>query len=219
MANLCDTMYRFFVSEVDKEHKKQLKKFYSKISKVYDDNRNTWLGDVAKCFGINPESISCKGDIYFISEMDEENDYYFEIATTTAYEPLNEIWDILLSQEEYEGIEYVYRAEEPSCEIYINTDYIGEIFPERYKLEIWLDEYLPAELPKTHFQTDDIDNLVDEDMYFQTFEELINFLRKFMIIPDFTEVHEVQEHIDEAFLVAYAGNRDWGWVCIREFDY
>jgi len=95
---------------------------------VADLNVNVTYYDVEDA-SLNKAPTSDDGHIY-----DYDSACYFKLETETAWCPMNELWDAVLEQ--YEGVSYVYVAEEAGCDIFINTDTEGQFFDQRYMLEI-----------------------------------------------------------------------------------
>ncbi len=102
----------------------------------------------------------------------DEDDTYFAIDTETAWEPLSEFWDCILKQ--YEGISYVYIAEEPGFRLYINTDVSGDIFPDRFIFY----------------------NDKGKNMYFKDVIELIKYVNKYLG-KTFNSFEEIKDYINE----------------------
>ena len=78
---------------------------------------------------MNSSASGERSFIYNIDDVIYENDncprlYYFSIEQEDAWAPHINMWDELLSEQK-RNIYFVYRAEEPSCDIYINSDVDG----------------------------------------------------------------------------------------------
>lgn len=74
-------------------------------------------------------SIDCKGFIDNDFEIDES---CVTINCEDAWGPKPEVWDIVAG---HLYLTYEYIAEEPGCELYINTS--RRVFPEYAKIEIY----------------------------------------------------------------------------------
>ena len=59
------------------------------------------------------------------------------MSTHTAWTYMNEMWDEILTKY-YPSISYVFIAEEPGSEIYVNTDLEGSIYPQRFYVDFKL---------------------------------------------------------------------------------
>lgn len=124
MPNWCSTRYAFYAT--DKEHQDELYRFCDVVESVKNDFGKRWLGNVCTAFGINYKDVSCRGDIDCIYE-DED---YIIIDTDTAWEPMPEMWDIILNKH-FPHLKYAYYAEEPYMNIYVKHDDIG-YFTEKF---------------------------------------------------------------------------------------
>jgi hypothetical protein len=88
--------------------------------------------------------------------------YDFRIDQIDAWGPNVEMWETIL-KDHYPDVHLVYQADEPGCEIHINTDTKGEYFPDKYLLDISLSYKSPAKVPP---------GLTDGSNFFQTFDDL-----------------------------------------------
>jgi hypothetical protein len=73
------------------------------------------------------------------------------IDENDAWSPKLDLWDEIMTLPEYNKLSYVARAEESGCEVFVNTDDSGTIFPELYILDYsvkvpsegkWMDDYV-----------------------------------------------------------------------------
>ena len=134
MPNWCNTRYYFMGqnNEIQDFHKK-VKEFISKdnLSNGFEKN---WIGNIVNGFGYDCKKIPCRGTVICLDEIVEEKKdiMIFYIETETAWVPLNELWDKII-ENFYPSTTYVFFAEEPGAEIYINSDKSGSFFPDRYK--------------------------------------------------------------------------------------
>lgn len=139
MPNWCSTDITFYSSN---ENKEQLKKLYNNIKQIINSPSeikngfgNSWLGNIIHKHGLDWEKIDCRGSIGF---LDEFNGNYFRIQQEDAWGPNIDMWKDIINKE-YTDIELVYAAEEPGCELYINSDVDSIFYDEFYKI----DGYLP----------------------------------------------------------------------------
>ena len=67
MANICDTTYKVTGST------EALESLWNTLQELKVNEKNVWLGDLAKHYGIDPEEKRCsvRGEIYW-AEYDEE---------------------------------------------------------------------------------------------------------------------------------------------------
>ena len=160
MPNWCATN---IVSYGDKKQVKELRERVIRICEsacpVPNDFGNRWLGHIQVDFGYDWENTRCRGEISFI-DVEEKDD--FRIDQIDAWGPNVEMWETIL-KDHYPDVHLVYQADEPGCEIHINTDTKGEYFPDKYLLDISLSYKSPAKVPP---------GLTDGSNFFQTFDDL-----------------------------------------------
>ena len=147
MPNWCTTSYVFRGNE------NEIRDFYNKIKSFTSKERisngfgNFWLGNIVDGFGFDWKEIRCKGLIDYFPEPEDIDSDRLELSTETAWYPMTDMWDKIIEMY-YPSITYVLIAEEPGCDVYINTDIEGEYFTERFSV----DFNLP---PKYDFLCDD----------------------------------------------------------------
>ena len=93
-------------------------------------------GNVSFGFGFaDPEAaFSCYGEIETIYQIQEGDGFdWFSVDCFDAWEPNHELFDSIL-EKFYPAITYELMAEEPGCEVFINTDKTGKYFPYRYRI-------------------------------------------------------------------------------------
>lgn len=179
MPNWCSTDYCFHSDDYD-----ELKRFFDLSKKVieYSENKDSkyfksWLGNF---FILNNEDIDnnipCKGEISYIDKNIENNHFYME--TVSAWCPCNELFDYILSKY-FKNIEYVYKAEEPGNDYFINSDIEHTYIPSEYYVKdfnIDNDEY---EILTFDSESDIIEyyyELFNEDnIEFNNYNDVINF--------------------------------------------
>lgn len=99
---------------------------------------NDWLGNILLGFLGSAESYKCRGTISGIG-VDEAYSLV-TFSTQTAWAPMTDMWDAIIEScfSDECGrpqLSYVYVAEEPNMDIFINTDINHEIFKEMYLLD------------------------------------------------------------------------------------
>ena len=183
MPNWCYTKYCFYGdSAAIKTLGKDIKRFTSKNYRENDFGKN-WLGNVLLGYGFAYEgnSFSFRGSIL---DMEEGKDCLF-LSTETAWAPMPEMWDAIFekhfkAEDETILISYVFLSEEPGCALYVNTDMSGQIFPERYLLE--LGELPEKEDCETFYMRDEQEVIKTVNEIFRvthsTFAETKAFLKK-----------------------------------------
>ncbi len=164
MPNWCTTSYVFRGDE------KEIKDFYNKIKsftskeRIQNDFGDFWLGNVVDGFGFDYNEIPCRGLIDYFPDSQEDTDPdRLELSTQTAWEPMTEMWNKII-EKYYPSISYVFIAEEPGCELYINTDLTGEDFSERFSIDFRLPPKYTHAAPNG-FYADCEENVVEEFNY------------------------------------------------------
>ena len=114
MANICITNY------VIEGEKKELDALYQKMKEL----RGQSLGQLVEALGKNPDEIMCRGDWSDLERHGGTLRMTFETAWTPCYEVT------LLMKAVYPSLRIYYKAEEPSCEVYLKNDADGKYFPE-----------------------------------------------------------------------------------------
>lgn len=178
MANICETTIAFFATT--EKYTDKLVDFYNKLTDMQKSKERLQNFDsiyIATKLGINTKWIewSCIQDI---SDIEAHGIYRgFKVYQDDKWCPNLSLWDAILERDYTTDdgermIDYVYEAEEPGCEIYINTDVDGEFFCDLYKV----DAYLPKELYDGEYVTE----------YFSSSLDLSNFLENFtLFIPEY----------------------------------
>lgn len=124
MANTCDTQYKIT------GERKAIADLWNTINGLNVNQKDVWLCDVAKHYGIDYEQmgISVRGHIYW-AEYEEDDDYaLLSFDTETAWAACNDFFDAL--NEKFDGaLSISYREIECGCGIFYVHDE-GEHFPE-----------------------------------------------------------------------------------------
>lgn len=110
-------------------------------------------------------------------------------------------WDKILKH--YKNISYVYLAEEPGNELYINTDRTGLIYPERFK---FFFQYENLKVAQKAFPNLKVDNGVS--VYFKDSKELINYIQDISgkYFSNFDEILKFIENLDYDYIGVYKFN-------------
>lgn len=135
MPNWCDVSYVF---EGPKEDIYQFQKNLIKCTSLEalpNDFGKNWEGNVAFGFGLDYGKFCCRGEIETIYEIQKgKNGFdWFSVDCFDAWEPNHELIDAIIDKF-YPSITYELMAEEPGCEVFINTDEEGKYFPYRYRI-------------------------------------------------------------------------------------
>ena len=162
MPNWCATDFVFF-----SKNEESLKKLHQHIkntalaNKKYSDGRaSNWMGCVFEDY-LNTKDYSCRGFIDDITGIttDKLNDKYsFDLWQSDAWSYHTLIWrDFLMKA--YPDVDFVFKAEEPGCELYVVGDPDGLYFTEKYVTDV----YFPG---------------CEEREYFDSEEAVINYFKK-----------------------------------------
>ena len=112
-------------------------------------------------------------------DMRDNNGTALMVETITAWNPATELFDTIIDKHYLDNrynrlIDFVYTAEEPGFNIYINTDTEGRFFSDR-------------------FYVDSCVNDVYESNYLENEQDVIDWLKEtFKEIPDFTTLKEFE---------------------------
>jgi len=158
---------------------------------VKEGDDPSWLTNVATWHGIGWEQVSCRGRIEYMSEY-KQGDIFFTVDTETAWGPTDELWQAVIAK--YEGISFVYIAEEPGMGVFINTDTEGIFFTEKFMINIFGD----APLPDGWYEGKDKPTHVDIHEYFEDFDEVKEFCAEFTG-KEFCTIEELQNYFHEVF--------------------
>ena len=211
MANICETTIAFFATA--EEYTDKLVDFYNKLTDLKKSKERfpVYFNSIyiAEQFGINTKYIEWS-NIQDISAVEAHGTYRgFKVYQDDKWSPNLEFWDLIIEKEytTYDGdriIDYVYEAEEPGCEIYINTDIDGEFFCDLYKV----DAYLPKDLFCGEVMTE----------YFSSTEDLFDALKTLVgKIFNFDESNDVNLKIFiNDYLKKRYPNSDY-YLSIHEF--
>jgi len=168
MPNWCSNSIAFYQEDGGTA---MLEAFYSDIQKYqnYKDPEtgkpSDWVGHWLESNRVDTKNLYTRG---FFSNI-ELNADYVRVDMETAWAPLNEVWDLMADKYE---LAYVYIAEEPGCEVYVNTDYEGRFFTTRYMLhcfdvdDLGLDDETMAEYGER------LREFEDETFYFESWDEV-----------------------------------------------
>lgn len=77
---------------------------------------------------------------------DSDNDtHHFILSTESAWCPMTEDFNVILKQPEFSTINYVYTAEEPGMDIYINTDTKQQFLTPKYRFFSYIKDAVHEE--------------------------------------------------------------------------
>ena len=211
MSNICETTIAFFATT--EKYTDKLVDFYNKLTDLKKSKERFPIYYnsiyIAEQFGIDAKHIewSCIQDI---SDIEAHGTYRgFKVYQDDKWTPNLRFWDLIIEREYTTDdgermIDYVYEAEEPGCEIYINTDVDGEFFCDLYKV----DAHLPKDLFCGEIMTE----------YFSSTEDLFDALKTLVgKIFNFDESNDVNLKIFiNDYLKKRYPNSDY-YLSIHEF--
>lgn len=216
MANICSNIMRVYA---DKENEANLKKVYEILCQVMKDaeedpDQNYMPNIVARMRpDLTEEEIDKK--LYGCetrSWMDGEPESYHEATDTdpasftvyyeSKWYPTIEAWNLVL--EPY-GVKQVTIAEEPGCDVYINTDKDGVFFIDKYMIDIYTEEN-DGETASLEFK--EYFGAGDEDEMIEYFNQDIGS----EIGREFKTVEEIKDYIKDL-----NHRTENGWAVFAEF--
>lgn len=174
MPNWCITNHTIVGEE------KELSELYNLMKKLEDMKTplvengfgSDWLGCLVVALGKKWQEYRCRGCWTCL----EKHEGSITFDTTTAWCPMNEVFDLLC--EKFPSISHYYYAEEPGCCIYETNDIDGEYYPDRFYVDICTsDECSHSE-------------------YFEEIEDALNWISK-MEEYKFNTRKEVEEYFKE----------------------
>ena len=143
MPNWCSSTFVFYHNGT-KAGETALEDLHGKIleytkapSRVKNGFGPKWLGNVVDGFGIDWNTVECRGEIIDASDVEDDSGRRaFRVYTETAWGPMPEMWWQIIDAM-YPGlVHFVYMAEEPGNGVFVNTDSAGLFFPDRYRAAV-----------------------------------------------------------------------------------
>lgn len=102
-----------------------------------------YLRNLIDYFDLDGRGLGCRGELW---ERPIMQDGAITFGCETAWGPYEDLWEEILKF--YPALQYVFTAEEPGCEVYINSDTEGKFFTEKYRIESYdgeISEYLDSD--------------------------------------------------------------------------
>lgn len=172
MANWCYNYIAIYRRDLKGESLRQIQDLYVKLKSFgtagsilgepkKDSEGNyasqNWYGNLLMMCGVPEKDVECRGSIQDIQWRDDklEDGGWIEIETETAWSP--QVEDVVgkMLEDYYPDLDYEFIAEEPGCEIYINTDISGRFFVDRYKIDYDISEIAPPYCDTEYFDNDE----------------------------------------------------------------
>lgn len=152
---------------------KELQEIYDALLKMKESEHPDWVGSALMGLGFNRKSLEDHQLRAFVREFSLE-DGVLVITTEEAW-CMTELPNLLL--EVFPNLDILYIEEEPGCEIYETNDAEGEKYPERAKIDCYLDGK-------------------DISEYFESVEEAIKFAQE-VTGKNFTTPEEFKDWSDD----------------------
>ena len=140
MANICcDDVY--FYSQSSPEHLAALWEDLETSIAFCRNEDLAWIGNLFELKKISAEGISFRGTVIYM----ERNQDNILLSTSAAWSPLYAAYHAIADAYQ---VDFVMQSIEPGCNIYINTDYSGQYFPDHYAVSVEDEAFLtPAGIP------------------------------------------------------------------------
>jgi hypothetical protein len=130
MPNWCATTVVFYGEQAN------LEQLWADWNEALKDNSVKsdigWLGKLLVYKGEEYKNIYCRG---FLADVPHLEQGRLTVYSNDAWAPMFNFYNWVA---ECYQVEYVLIAEEPGCQVYINTDVEGKYFPERYFLDAYI---------------------------------------------------------------------------------
>lgn len=132
MANICVTDIYF-----TGDNPADMRKLY----KFLKDNKNDTLYSYLELAGIDPKLYSCKGNVIYLDEFDNDDAIYdISISVESAWTPTMKVWVDILNKLKLNDIEINYITEEVGQNIfYASDDTLIPSDEHRYKIMSVID--------------------------------------------------------------------------------
>ena len=137
MPNWCSTTYAFYNASISDDE--DFTRFKNEMSAFLKESLNTksdtdrWLGTLAKHFGFDTETFpyGLRGWITYYENCGD----HFKIWVEDAWCYHNGVFELIL-EKYFPDVAYVLCAEEPGCEVYVNTDIDHDYLVDKYCVSI-----------------------------------------------------------------------------------
>lgn len=195
MPNWCYTQIAFFSTDENEllQFKNDIQTAIDTLP-IMDREAKNWQGRVSRYF--KSSAVGERGFIIHMTDITPEiydglEQFFFILDQEDAWAPHTEMWTELINKLQ-KNIGFVYRAEECGNEVYINTDYEGSFFPERYYV-----------------------NTDEETEYFEDEESLLEYLKKLNHAFNGCESVRQSQYIAEQLVE----KNIYDWLVIAEYSY
>ena len=132
MANYCMNDIVFYST-----NREQIVNLFEQVKSTLNSFKcDTTLFKLLQCLEDQSPLDTIKDKRNFIIDCSElqqaDDEYFFHMYTEAAWVPHIEDIDLLLSADAFSEIQYVYTAEEPGMEIYVNSDVEHKFLDNKY---------------------------------------------------------------------------------------
>jgi hypothetical protein len=178
MPNWCAVDVKFFGN---KDNVERLYHDWGTALKTISKGDSNWLGRLLIYNNINPDIVYCRGfviDIYI-------DDDVLSVCSEDAWAPMSDFYELIAA---LYNVQYVYIAEEPGSEVYINTDTEGRFFTDKYKIELYvenMDQYKDDPLIQAL-------NELSGDAYYDNFNDIAEVLGPYGVHSE----HDIKPFIE-----------------------
>lgn len=176
MPNWCSTTY---VAKGDPEQIGKLYDIMTELKAMPDpgllpnDFGSTWLGNLVAKLDGDPSKIYCRGK-WFEEDPTRIGETTLRFDTETAWGELDEVRHLI--EEKFPKIKLYYKSEEPGMCDYYTNDKEGLFFANRYR--VWIED-------------------IGETEYFDTLEELCEYVQKATEMKNLTTYAQCEEAIED----------------------
>lgn len=159
--------------------KKELQEIYDALLKMKESEHPYWVGSVLTSLGFDGKSLEDYQLRAFVQDFSLE-DSKLVITTEEAW-CMTMFPNLLL--EVFHNLDILYIEEEPGCEIYETNDAEGNTYPERAKVDCYINDK-------------------DVSEYFESLEEAIKFAQE-ITGKNFTTPEEFKEWSNKELPIDY----------------
>ena len=190
MPNWCNNSIAFYQADGGND---MLDAFYADIKKCRDykdpatGKSSDWIGYWLESNRVDTDTIYSRG---FLSWCEMYSNYV-HVDMETAWAPLPEVYSIMAKKY---NLSYVYIAEEPGSEIYVNTDSEGRFFATRYMINSFDVECLGLDSEAEEKFGERLREIGTDTTYYDSFAEVLDKFEGFGFnVPDLESLNKCLE--------------------------
>ena len=168
MPNWCSNSIAFYQEDSGTA---MLEAFYADIQKYQDykdpetGKVSDWVGHWLESNRINTDNMYTRG---FFTNCELNTDHV-RVDMETAWGPINEVWDLMADKYD---LAYVYIADEPGFEVYVNTDGEGRFFATRYMMHYFEVDQLGLDTDTLAEFGERLREFEKETLYFDSWDDV-----------------------------------------------